>query len=275
MEELEKMYEEGCALRDSGDYAAAVEKFRYAAEQGHAPSQCCLGVRYANGEGVEMDKAEAVKWFKKSAEQGYAKAMHNLGNCYATGEGVEESKWESLKWFRSAQKYEKAELTCEKSKAEEVGDIEKVYEEGNELYVDGVHAWAVEKFRYAAERGHAGAQYSLGDCYLYGNGVEEDAAEAVKWYKMAAEQGHAGAQESLGDCYYEGEGVEEDAAEAEKWYQKAFLQHVEDANKGDFLAYEDVVRCYLEGKGVKKDIAKAEEWYKKAKVWKTNNILSL
>ena len=44
-----------------------------------------------------------------------------------------------------------------------------------------------------AEKGDAKAQYSLGDKYVTGRGVEKDDKEAVKWYRKAAEQNHAAA----------------------------------------------------------------------------------
>ena len=35
----------------------------------------------------------------------------------------------------------------------------------------------------------------------FGEGVEQDYAEAVKWYRLAAEQGNADAQYNLGYAY--------------------------------------------------------------------------
>ena len=52
-----------------------------------------------------------------------------------------------------------------------------------------------------AEQGYAPAQFIIGECYYYGNGVTEDESVAVSWYRKAAEQGYASAQKSLGDCY--------------------------------------------------------------------------
>ncbi|MSU45686.1 MAG: sel1 repeat family protein [Lacunisphaera sp.] len=57
--------------------------------------------------------------------------------------------------------------------------------------------------------------------YLLGDGVSQDSVEAVKWYRRAAEQGHTGAQFDLGDMYESGIGVPRDRAEGEKWYRKA------------------------------------------------------
>ena len=68
------------------------------------------------------------------------------------------------------------------------------------------------------------AEYKLGLCYEYGEGVEKDMSEAVKWYRKSAEQGYAQAQCNLGDCYYRGEGVRQDQKEAAKWYRKSAKQ---------------------------------------------------
>ena len=76
----------------------------------------------------------------------------------------------------------------------------------------------------AAEQGEAGAQFSLGDMYADGRGVQADAGEALKWYRRAAERGDAGAQYNLGFRYANGWGVPEDDREAVTWYRKAAQQ---------------------------------------------------
>ena len=79
----------------------------------------------------------------------------------------------------------------------------------------------VSAYRTAAERGDAEAQYYLGACYLLGDGIPEDKAEAVKWLHKSAEQGHVKAQYQLGMSYFFGDGVPEDQAEGVKWFHKA------------------------------------------------------
>ena len=78
---------------------------------------------------------------------------------------------------------------------------------GKDAYDAKEFETAVKAFRAAAEPGIAEAQYLLGECYIKGDGVKADPAEAVKWYRKAADQGFAKAQNSLGYCYYNGEGV--------------------------------------------------------------------
>ena len=56
---------------------------------------------------------------------------------------------------------------------------------------------AVQWFRRAAEKGHAGAQYWLAESYRKGEGVAKDVAKAAEWYSRAAQQGHNVAREKL------------------------------------------------------------------------------
>ena len=79
----------------------------------------------------------------------------------------------------------------------------------------------VQELRARAEKGDAGAQYSLGFMYADGRGVPRDDAQAVAWYRKAAAQGHADAQLNLGGMYDNGQGVPQDYTEAHKWINLA------------------------------------------------------
>jgi TPR repeat protein len=48
---------------------------------------------------------------------------------------------------------------------------------------------AARLFRKAADMGYAPAQYNLGYCYKYGDGVPRDLTLSAEWYRKAAEQG--------------------------------------------------------------------------------------
>jgi TPR repeat protein len=128
----------------------------------------------------------------------------------------------------------------------------KIGEEDEESYAEAA-AW----FRAAAEQGLAEAQDELGDCFYYGNGVDEDDAQAVGWYRKAAEQGHATAQNNLGFCFKRGEGVGQDFAEAASWCRKA-------AEQGHTNAENELGSCLYNGKGVSQDRAEAASWFRKA-----------
>ena len=145
----------------------------------------------------------------------------------------------------------------------------------------------VKHYKLAAEQGDAVAQYNLGNCYLYGEGVEKNYEEAVKWYRLAAEQGDAFAQNKLGVCYEKGTGVEQNYEEAAKWYALAAEQGYVDARnnliglnlitenndidilikhaeQGGAFAQNDLGARYIIGYGVEQNYEEGIKWYKRA-----------
>jgi TPR repeat protein len=105
---------------------------------------------------------------------------------------------------------------------------------------------AVANYSVSAHLGYARAYYYLGNCYLRGNGVERNGAEAVRLFLLAAQQGLASAQFGVGVCYCEGAGVKCDLIEAAYWYERAAAQN-------HAPAIYDLGMCYKHGEGVQKD----------------------
>ncbi len=143
----------------------------------------------------------------------------------------------------------------------ERGDSEAQYALGR-CYLDGNgvaqdYAEAVKWYRRAAEQMHAFAEYDLGCCYYNGWGISQDYYQAVKWLRKAGEQGHLQAQCILGRCYKYGIGVPQDYVESVKWYRMA-------AYMGYAEALCELGTCYAEGKGVPQDYVEAEKWWRKA-----------
>lgn len=96
--------QKGNAAYDEGDYDAATEFFRIAAQEGNSEAQFCLGRAYYFGMGVEQNFQEAVKWFRLAADQGNPQGQFHLSICYLNGEGIEESFDEALQlWFKAAE----------------------------------------------------------------------------------------------------------------------------------------------------------------------------
>lgn len=111
--------------------------------------------------------------------------------------------------------------------------------------------------RKAAESGDARAQYRLGQCYFWGQGLPKDNTEALKWYRKAAEQGNADAQSQLGALIGNGCGIAQDYGEAIKWFRKA-------AQQGNASAEDSLGQCYFYGRGLPIDYTEAVKWFRKA-----------
>jgi len=56
---------------------------------------------------------------------------------------------------------------------------------------------AVKQYRHDAEQGNAEAQYLLGCCYQFGDGIAKNKVEAGIWFRKSAKQGYGQAQELL------------------------------------------------------------------------------
>ena len=111
--------------------------------------------------------------------------------------------------------------------------------------------------RMAADQGDLLAQYYLAFYYENGDGVKRDRELALKLYRDAAERGFPMAQCVMGSRYFSGNGVVKNWEEAVEWFRKA-------AENGDAHAQLKLGRCYLAGLGVAKDREVGKEWCLKA-----------
>lgn len=85
--EVSGLMTQAYAAYDSGDFAAALPKFRAAAEAGNAEAQYMVGLMHHRGRGVPVNPAEAAKWYGRAGEQNLAPALCNLGIIYRDGLG--------------------------------------------------------------------------------------------------------------------------------------------------------------------------------------------
>ena len=218
------------------DVKTALYWLKKAAKQNHATALFELGLWYFYEEegGPKQDYKKAFELFTKAAEQGDFRAWIEKGYCYYDGKGTDKSYDKAIDCWLNALEFgwlpsqEVWDMISEHANAPTSYLIGENYYKGKGFYKQDF-AQALKWFRRAAEQGMAEAQYSLGDCYYYANGVKQDYKEAAKWYLMAAEQGNADAQNALGHCYAQANGVPYDMNEAEKWWQMA-------ADQGNFEA---------------------------------------
>jgi hypothetical protein len=130
-----------------------------------------IGVSYGNGFGVKQDFEEALKWYTKAVELGNISAIVKIGILYYYGQGVTKD--------------------CNK---------------------------AIELYMKAARLGNTRAMCVLGNSYT--NKDTLDYKKAMKWYQKAAELGDKYPFAHIGDLYMHGHGVSQDAEEAKRWYRK-------------------------------------------------------
>lgn len=165
-------------------------------------------------------------------------------------------------WNRSPQDCSRAsEAIKEYEKAAKKGHAEAQFRLGD-IYFKGLctttnldtgFVW----YREAARRGHTNAQNMVGVCYGKGLGTTKNLEEAQRWFREAASKGDARGQYNLGYLYYSGEGVARDFTEARNWFYQASKEGLPEADY--FLGY-----IYQTGKGVPRDLNRAVIYYRRA-----------
>lgn len=120
---------------------------------------------------------------------------------------------------------------------------------------------AVELYRRAADAGHGAAMDALAECYMQGNGVEQDSARAICLWQQSLAAGYHEARLALAECYLEGMGVPQDAARAVALYRQSAREDVPHA-------FYMLARCYLLGRGVPESRRSALKWLRRAALYR-------
>lgn len=115
----------------------------------------------------------------------------------------------------------------------------------------------IDKICELAAQGDSIAQFNLGLCYYYGDGVPQDYELAFTWFQRAADQGHVTAQYNVGVFYDKGFLGTQDYKKATYWYRKA-------AEQGNSNAQFNLANCYASGLGVSQSYEEAINWYLKS-----------
>ena len=179
--------------------AEAVHWYTRAAEQGDRSAQFNLGSIYDHGWGVvPEDDAQAVRWYTRAAERGHPGAQSRLARTlFANGEGVLADKVVAYVWanLASAQGLvgaatlrDEIAATLSGPQLAEAQELSCEYHNGVGLVLED-DAHAVQWYRSAAGRGHAGAQSFLARRYANGEGVLADKVIAYVWANLASAQG--------------------------------------------------------------------------------------
>jgi TPR repeat protein len=151
-------------------------------------------------------KDQAVEAYKYAAEKGQIGATWKLARMYAEGDGVARDDYEAYKFFSEIVNQDVELGSPEESYVSDalvaLGDYLKNGIPGTPVTPDPVAAQ--EYFmRAAATYRNPNAQYEMGKMFLSGEGgVKASAKQAGRWLQLAAEKGHAGAQATLGNLLF-------------------------------------------------------------------------
>ncbi|MBR0752973.1 SEL1-like repeat protein [Bradyrhizobium jicamae] len=155
---------------------------RTAALKGDPAAAYEVGLRYAEGKGVQSNLDEAAKWYDRAAQAGVIPAVFRLGTFYEKGLSVKRDADVARRYYVQA---------AERGNAKAMHNLAVLDADGGGKGAN--YKSAAQWFRKAADRGVADSQFNLGILYARGIGVEQNLAESFKWFSLAAAQGDADA----------------------------------------------------------------------------------
>lgn len=191
----------------AGDHAAALEALRPMADAGNPVAQNLVGIALTelNAAYGPYDRDAGFAYLRAAAEQDFGPAMHNLADTFEEDHGdLAPNPEEAFRWYLAA-----AELGYPYA----FYDAGHALVNGNGVVADVAagRAW-IERALDGPERMHA--LEMLGDLAYYGEGQDEDLAQALDYYLQSAEAGSAQAAFNAAYQYYWGEGTSLDDAAA-------------------------------------------------------------
>lgn len=179
-EKTQKTLGEAQTAYGAKDFAKTIKLIKPLAEKNNPVAAHLMGIMAARGEGQTRDFKAAETWFKKAADAGNPYATLDLGELYISGELGAQDLVKGRQYV---------------TKAADMGHLGAVFLLGTMQKAGAGGAKdagaAFKNFEKAAavEGGNPLAEYELGNCYLYGEGVKKNLAKAKEYYKKAADKG--------------------------------------------------------------------------------------
>nr|WP_295465141.1 tetratricopeptide repeat protein [Mesorhizobium sp.] len=157
--------------------------------------------KYRNGH-----KDEAIEAYRYAAEKGQLGAQWKLARMYADGDGVARNDYEAFKFYSQIVSqgvdHGSVEAAYVSDALVAIGTYVRTGIPGSPVKADPM--LAQEYYRDAATNyRNPTAQFELGRMFLNGEGVKSSVKQAGRWLQLAAEKGHAGAQATLGNLLYQ------------------------------------------------------------------------
>jgi localization factor PodJL len=153
-------------------------RLRSAANAGNAAAAYEVGLRFAEGRGVQVNLEQAAHWFERAAGNGLAPAQFRLASLLEKGQGVTKDLSRARRLYLEA---------AAQGNAKAMHNLAVLYAEGADGKPD--YAAAVQWFRKAAERGIADSQFNLAVLAARGLGMDQNLSESYKWFALAAKNG--------------------------------------------------------------------------------------
>ena len=152
-------------------------------------------------------KEQAVEAYKYAAENGQIGATWKLARMYAEGDGVARDDYEAFKFFSEIVDQDVEPGSPEESYVSDalvaLGDYLRKGIPGSPVTENEVAAQEYY-MRAAANYRNPNAQFEMGQMFLKGEGgVKASVKQAGRWFQLAAEKGHAGAQATLGHLLFQ------------------------------------------------------------------------
>jgi uncharacterized protein len=210
---------------------------------------------------LRLGKTEqALTELEYAAEQGVPGAIWKLGRIYADGDGVNVNKARAYDYFRRLTTMhgdDSAGTPNARYLANAFVTLGLYHLDGISGKLQADPNVAREMFRYAAAYyADPEAQYHLGRLYLLGKGAPKDAIQAARWLRLSANKGDHRAQALLGGMLFKGEEVSRQAALGlfwlivakdaagpdETWITEMYTSALAQASEGD----RALARKYLE-----------------------------
>ncbi|HTV67036.1 MAG TPA: tetratricopeptide repeat protein [Rhizobiaceae bacterium] len=153
-------------------------------------------------------KEQAVEAYRYAAENGQLGATWKLARMYAEGDGVARNDYEAFKFFSEIAQQDVEPGSPEESYVSDalvaLGGYLKRGIPGSPVKQNAVAAQE-HYMRAAANYRNPNAQFEIGKMFLNGEGgVKASVKQAGRWLQLAAEKGHAGAQATLGNLLFQG-----------------------------------------------------------------------
>lgn len=152
-------------------------------------------------------KDQAVEAYRYAAEKGQLGARWKLARMYAEGDGVARNDYEAYKFFQEIAAQDVEPGSPDESYVSDalvaLGDYVRTGIPGTPVQAN--EAAAQDYYmRAAANYRNPDAQFQVGKMFLKGEaGLKSNIQQAGRWLQLAAEKGHAGAQATLGNLLFQ------------------------------------------------------------------------